>query len=76
VRPGLALAAFGSASSGPFLTIWSAAESNFSGFSDFSGFSGFSGAPHAGKGVLGNSTCHNRFKSASGLQGRLAIAQI
>jgi hypothetical protein len=52
---------------------WSAAESNFPGFS---GFSGFSGAPHAGKGVLGKSTCHSRFKSASGLQGRLAMAQI
>jgi hypothetical protein len=66
----LALAALVSASSGPRPAVWSAAKSNFSGFS------GFSGAPHAGKGVLGKSTCHSRFKSASGLQGRLAMAQI
>jgi len=70
VRLGLAPAAVGSASSGSLPAAWSAAESNFSGFS------GFSGAPHAGKGVLGKSTCHSRFKSASGLQGRLAMAQI
>jgi hypothetical protein len=67
VKLGLAPAAVGSASSGAFPAVRSAAQSNFSGFS---------GAPHAGKGVLGKSTCHSCFKSASGLQGRLAMAQI
>jgi hypothetical protein len=63
----LARAALVSASSGARPAAWSAADSNFSGFS---------GAPHAGKAVLGKSICHSRFKSASGLQGRLAMARI
>jgi hypothetical protein len=56
-------AAFGSASSDPF-SGRSAAELKFSG------------APHAGKGVFGSGIRHSRFKSASGLQGRLAMARI
>jgi len=35
----------------------------------------FSGTPHAGNGVPGSNVRHSQFKSASGLQGRLAIIE-
>src|SRR5208282_6073994 len=35
----------------------------------------FSGVPHAGSGTPGSSVCQSHFRSASGLQGRLAIVR-